>query len=201
MSKAIYVGVGGVARKVKSIYIGVDGVARKVKKGYIGVGGVARPCWGGGELVDYGTATPLSYTAFEHAAATVGDYALFGGGRRNDLGYASGNGSPVVDAYNKSLVSSTPTALSQGRTFLAAASVGDYALFGGGNRSDSSSAVVDAYNKSLARSTPTTLSVARFYIAAAAAGGYALFGGGRPSSGTGSDIYCFRHENIIRRPV
>ena len=40
-----YVGVDGVARKVKGVYIGVDGVARKVKKGYIGVDGVARLFW------------------------------------------------------------------------------------------------------------------------------------------------------------
>ena len=42
MAKGAYIGVGGVARKVKNIYVGVDGVARKVKKGYIGVNGVAR---------------------------------------------------------------------------------------------------------------------------------------------------------------
>lgn len=42
MAKAVYLGVAGVARKVKKMYIGVNGVARKVKKAYIGVGGVAR---------------------------------------------------------------------------------------------------------------------------------------------------------------
>lgn len=42
MSKAAYIGVGGVARKVKKMYVGVDGVARKVKKGYVGVNGVAQ---------------------------------------------------------------------------------------------------------------------------------------------------------------
>lgn len=42
MGKAQYLGVNGVARKVKKQYIGVGGVARKIKKGYLGVGGVAR---------------------------------------------------------------------------------------------------------------------------------------------------------------
>lgn len=42
MSKAVYSGVGNVARKVNKIYVGVNGVARKVTKGYIGVNGVAR---------------------------------------------------------------------------------------------------------------------------------------------------------------
>ena len=31
MSKGVYLGVDGYARKVKSMYIGVDGVARKIK--------------------------------------------------------------------------------------------------------------------------------------------------------------------------
>lgn len=37
-----YIGIGGVARKVKNQYFGVANVARKVKSGFIGVGGVAR---------------------------------------------------------------------------------------------------------------------------------------------------------------
>ena len=47
MAKAQYIGVSGVARKVKKNYIGVSAVARKVKKGYIGVGGVARQYFAG----------------------------------------------------------------------------------------------------------------------------------------------------------
>lgn len=52
MAKTMYVGINGVARKVKAIYVGVDGVARKVKSGYVGVGGVAKQFWAGdrGEL-------------------------------------------------------------------------------------------------------------------------------------------------------
>lgn len=42
MTKAIYTGVDGVARKAKAMYVGVDGVARKVKKAYVGVDGVAK---------------------------------------------------------------------------------------------------------------------------------------------------------------
>ena len=37
-----YIGVSGVARKVKNQMVGVSGVARKVKTGYVGVSGVAR---------------------------------------------------------------------------------------------------------------------------------------------------------------
>ncbi len=107
------------------------------------------------------------------AGASVGNYALFGGG------YASSY-STVVDAYNTSLTRSTPTALSTARSFLAGASVGNYALFGGGS-TGSNSAVVDAYNTSLTRSTPTALSSARSKLAGASVGNYALFGGGGSS--------------------
>lgn len=48
MTKAIYIGVAGVARKVKTPYIGVDDKSRKVKAGYIGVNGVARRFYAGG---------------------------------------------------------------------------------------------------------------------------------------------------------
>lgn len=48
MAKAQYIGVSGVARKVKQPYVGVSGVARKVKSSYVGVSGVARQFFQGG---------------------------------------------------------------------------------------------------------------------------------------------------------
>ena len=45
MAKAVYVGVGSKARKMKKAYIGIGGKARKVKKMYIGVGAKARLCY------------------------------------------------------------------------------------------------------------------------------------------------------------
>jgi len=47
LAKAEYIGVDGVARKVKSHYLGVDSVARKVKSGHVGVSGVARQFFAG----------------------------------------------------------------------------------------------------------------------------------------------------------
>ena len=67
----------------------------------------------------------------------------------------------------------TATPLSQGRSSLAATTVGNYALFGGGG----SDSVVDAYNIGLIRSTPTQLSESRSNLAATTVGNYALFGG------------------------
>lgn len=50
MSKALYAGIEGIARKIKKMYVGVNGIARKVKKGYIGVNGIARLFFAGGHL-------------------------------------------------------------------------------------------------------------------------------------------------------
>ena len=80
MAKGAYVGVAGVARKIKKGYVGVDSKARKIKKGYVGVGGVARPFFSAEGLEYYGAITPLSAARYSLAATTVGNDALFGGG-------------------------------------------------------------------------------------------------------------------------
>lgn len=49
---ALFVGVGGVAKKVTDIFVGVNGVARKVSDAWIGVNGVARKFWPCLELKD-----------------------------------------------------------------------------------------------------------------------------------------------------
>ena len=160
------------ARKIKKGYIGIGSKARKIKEAYIGIGGVARPCWAGGELAYYGAITPLSVARYALAATTVGNYALFGGGRNSTslMGTQS-----TVDAYDVSLTRSAPTPLSQPRSYIAATTVGNYALFGGG---EGTSGPVDAFDISLTRSKPNNLSAGRQYLAAATVGNYALFGGG-----------------------
>ena len=80
------------------------------------------------------TPTPLSQARSSLAATTLGDYALFGGGNTGSTRIGGTSGTSVVDAYNKSLTRSTPTALSAYRLRLAATTLGDYALFGGGDR-------------------------------------------------------------------
>ena len=93
--------------------------------------------------------------------------------------------------------SETPTNLSQARSYLAATSIGNYALFGGGYISSSSS-VVDAYDTSLVKTTPTPLSVGRDSLAATSIGNYALFGGGRLSASSySSDIDAYSVKNIL----
>lgn len=69
--------------------------------------------------------------------------------------------------------------LSLARTSLAATTIGDYALFGGGyDTSGTYVSKVDAYDTSLTRTTPTSLSTGRADLGATAVGDYALFGGG-----------------------
>ena len=84
----------------------------------------------------------------------------------------------TFNIYPVELVRSTATELSEARYNIAATTVGNYALFGGGDSDNGYSAVVDAYDTKLTRSTPTALSEARDILAATTVGNYALFGGG-----------------------
>lgn len=124
MAKKLYVEVGGKTRKAKKGYVSVNDKARKIKKAYVGVNGKARAFWSGGELRYYGRATALSEARSELAAATVGNYALFGGG---DNGSSYEN-PPVVDAYDKNLTRIKAASLPTGGKSLAE-SVGHYAMF------------------------------------------------------------------------
>ena len=61
MAKKAYIGVNGVARKIKKGYIGVDGKARKIKKAYIGdENGIARLFFSSGLKMVSGTTKYVS---------------------------------------------------------------------------------------------------------------------------------------------
>ena len=163
MAKKAYIGVDGVARKVKKMYVGVDGAARKIKKGYIGVGGVARPFWTGGELAYYGKITPPTSTYSYSPTASVGKYGLFFGGDK------------IVDAYDSSLTHSNPAQLNENNSEGTATTVGDYAIV--------ARISAEAYSSSLVKSIITNLTDGpspyyRGMFTAATVGNHALFGGG-----------------------
>ena len=125
--------------------------------------------------------TALSEARDGLAATSVGNYALFGGGGNRVYadGYMYFVGTATVDAYDTSLTRTIPTPLSEARSTLAATTVGNYALFGGGDDNDGSYiATVDAYDTSLTRTIPTPLSEARSTLAATTVGNYALFADG-----------------------
>ena len=124
------------------------------------------------------TPSELIYGRQWLAATSVGNYAIFGGGM-------SGNDQTSVtnhyETYDTSLTHNggIDMALSLGRNKLAATSVGNYALFGGGaSRNNIQQKTVDAFDTSLTQTIPTVLSVARYELAATSVGNYALFGGG-----------------------
>ncbi|MBR6613161.1 MAG: discoidin domain-containing protein [Clostridia bacterium] len=161
----------------------VSNIARKVKKGYIGVGGIARPFFSAEQKLEYyGTADSLSSARSHLAATSVGDYALFSGGK------TSNSYSSTIDTYNSSLVKGSIGC--GARSHLAATSVGDYALFGGGGANSSYYATVETYTSSLVEGTAKNLYSARSELAATTVGDYALFGGGSSSTHTSIvDVY------------
>lgn len=81
MAKRAYIGVGGVARKVKQPFVGVANVARKVKSGYIGVGGVARQFFALHRIPD-------AYQEVEYIESTGTQFV--------NLGFTAVNGFKVV---------------------------------------------------------------------------------------------------------
>ena len=82
------------------------------------------------------------------------------------------------------------TPLSYARNSLAAAHVGNYAIFAGGVYVNGSGRLyytyVDAYDASLTKTTPTSLNGGGYTLAATSVGNYALFGGGQYSNTSGS---------------
>ena len=129
MAKGIYVGAGGVARRMKKAYVGVAGKARAVRKMYVGVGNRARLCYSA-EPEYAGTGVPLADPKYGAKAAAAGNCALIGGGRF--AGTASNAVCNTVDAYDTSLTRTAPAALGDKRYLHSAVPLGVYALFAGG---------------------------------------------------------------------
>lgn len=74
MAKGQWVGVNGVARKVKTKYVGVSGVARQIKAGWVGVAGVARQYFNAGYTfgVRVDTASASVVSECTHSEGTTG---------------------------------------------------------------------------------------------------------------------------------
>ena len=177
MAKAVYVGVGSKARKMKKAYVGIGGKARKVKKMYIGdSSGKARLCYSA-ELEYVGTATALSCGRVWMAGTSVGSYAMFAGGQNDSSCF------DTVEAYNASRTKIAAAALRGPRAGLAAASNGSYAFFAGGKEAPKSDGnrTVDAYNSSLTRTAAASLpNGISLKLGGTRVGSYAVFAGGQP---------------------
>lgn len=103
--------------------------------------------------------------------------AMFAGGQSNTYEYHN-----IIDAYDKYLTRTLPASLSVARSYIGAGTIGEYALFGGGQIYSTSDgrtnySTVDAYNSSFTR-TVRELSVAKYDVEVANVGNYALFAGG-----------------------
>ena len=125
MAKKVYIGVGGVARKVKKLYFGVGGVARKVKKGYIGIGGVARPFFSFGPSVTYyGTLDNIKSGMRCCVGASVGNYACFCGN------------ATYPTQYDNNLTRTQYNSGDHNGSIMCACEMGDKAFFAWGDYSD-----------------------------------------------------------------
>ena len=92
--------------------------------------------------------------------------------------------------------------LSLARTSLAATTIGDYALFGGGyDISGTYVSNVDAYDTSLTRTKPTSLSTGRGNLAATTVGNYALFGGGFTSGTAVTNVDAYDTSLTRTKPT
>ena len=110
-------------------------------------------------------APDLSVARADVKGASVGNYALFAGGKASSK-------CTTVDAYNASLTRTTAAALSSTANNDAAATVGNHAIFVGNTAS------ADIYDASLTKTSAAILSTARTGLAATTVGDYAIFSGG-----------------------
>lgn len=183
MAKKALLTIDGAYCKIKKGFLTADGVYNKVKKAFITIGGVYRPCWSSDEVVYYGRITNLSNKKTGLVGAMVGNYALFGGGR----GYPDEDGNDVffytVEAYDASLTKRSPPNLNEDGVGMAATTLGDNALIGGGcywydDGTYVHHSTVNVYNKSLTKSANKSLYISRTSLGATTAGNYAFFAGG-----------------------
>ncbi len=133
------------------------------------------------------TRTSLPSTSSDLAASSVGNYAIFAGGSYTDA--TSTKTINNVSAYNVSLVRTIPSAsLTESRCYLAAATIGNYAIFAGGSsESVRYLGTADVYNSSLSKIAASDLSQGRHQHTAATVGNYAIFAGGWKSNSEKTD--------------
>lgn len=197
MAKRMYIGQGGLARRVKKIYVGAGGYAARVKKAYIGIDGTARPFFGGGVPAYYGRAADITTGRFNMTGVTIGGRAVFAGGCKS-VSSAADTASNDIDLYDGSLVHTTST-LPAARHRMAGCGMGDWALLAGGKTAADSktTCAVTVYKVDISltkTAAGTGLTTAVYSAAAAAAGQYALVSGGRTgtsSSAVRAEVYAY----------
>lgn len=202
-----YIGVGGVARPFftggEVAYWGTATALRNAVSGVAAVSNGTYAYFGGGvpdanryyknavaivtaynNSLTRSSPSNLTQPIYKPAVSAVGSYAVFAGGTESGYANSVSGGLPAnsVSAYNTSNTKSSPPSLSTAVMDLAGASVGDYALFAGGEYDDGEESTyvktVNAYNTSMTKSNPTSLSFGTHNLAGGSIGNYALFCGG-----------------------
>lgn len=132
------------------------------------------------------TITSMSVARANFAATTVGDYAIFAGGESATNDYGDYVCEFSMDVYDTSLtLVRSEMILTNERYGLAAATVGNYAIFAGGYNESYTTpySVAVAFDESLTHHSVNELSNARYQLAATTVGNYALFAGGYLATG------------------
>ena len=125
------------------------------------------------------------------AATTVGEYALFAGGRSR----MNGSLTNTVDVIDSSLSHFTAPNLLSAEGGCGAITIGNYALFGGKD------AVISAYDTSLTQITGIDpLTIGRYYIATALTDRQALFAGGYNSGTYYPTVDCYNASLVHTTP-
>lgn len=157
MSKGIYMGVGGVARKVKKLYAGVSGIPRKVKKVYVGVNGVPKLTYSEAIGVVNASIDGLSEPKSQIPRGTAGNYAVFAGGVRDSTYWLRAS----VDAYGPNLVHLVPASLNVARQNIVSGDSFNSHMFVTDGMETSSSwdyrRQVEVYSPSLTKFQPSNL--------------------------------------------
>ncbi len=146
----------------------------------------------------WSTAT-LSVARWFIAATTVGDLAIFAGGTVNNVASATPNTTAAVDIYNANNGKWSTALLSQARSSIAATTVGDDAIFAGGQTHQTdvvtmgnwlppgvggyaASGAVDIYNLDTNQWTTAAVPQAAGEMSAVTSGDLAFFAGGDTES-------------------
>ena len=156
---------------------------------------------------EHTTPTALQKGRYDMATCNIGKYVLFAGGASKDYDTNAVTYYANVDAYNESLVRSSPSNLSLARSFYYLPRNRQininfpYALFPG----DETKNAMDAYNSNLVRSTPSNLSTAKNNVSIASIGNNALFAGGHTTTGNHEERYHTSvdsyNSNLVRSTI
>lgn len=141
----------------------------------------------------------LSYAKGKMASVVLGNYAIFHQGAYYDTDgwHSSGH----TDFLNSSLVKGTPHYTPDGVEGAGGATIGNYAIFAGGNYMNGGSisetkTTVIAYNTSLVKSTLTALPSGAAFMAGASNSSYALMCGGERNS----PVYAWNSSLVRTTP-